>query len=73
MDTLDLFRQGLTIEQIANSRGMAVSTIATHLSKLYIKGENIDLMQFLHKDDLIIARQGWRASGFSDQASKVKE
>lgn len=73
IDTLDLFRQGLTVEEIANTRGMAVSTIATHLSKLYMKGEDIDLLQFLHKDDLIIARQGWRASGFSDQTSKVKE
>ena len=44
-----------------------------HLAKLYEKGENIDIQQFLFPDDLVLARQGWRASGFSEQMSKVKE
>jgi hypothetical protein len=52
---------------------MAVSTIAAHLSKLYMKGEEINLMQFLQPGDLDMARQGWRASGYSEQTSKVKE
>jgi ATP-dependent DNA helicase RecQ len=73
VETLNLFRQGLTLEEIAQKREMALSTIATHLSKLYEKGEDIDLKRFLFPDDLILARQGWRASGFSEQVSKVKE
>ncbi|MGB4846825.1 MAG: RecQ family ATP-dependent DNA helicase, partial [Saprospiraceae bacterium] len=73
IETLDLFRQGLTVEDIATKRGMAVSTIATHLAKLYIKGEDINLQQFLLPGDLDMARQGWRASGYSDQPGKVKE
>ena len=73
IETLDLFRQGMTIEDIATKRGMAVSTIAMHLGKLYMKGEEINLQQFLRPGDLDMARQGWRASGFSDQTSKVKE
>ncbi len=73
VDTLNLFRQGLTLEQIATQRGMALSTITMHLSKMYLKGEDIDLNQFLRPGDLVVAKQGWRASGFSDQPSKVKE
>lgn len=73
VETLQLFQQGLSPEQIAQKREMAVSTIAMHLAKLYEKGENIDIQQFLFPDDLVLARQGWRASGFSEQMSKVKE
>jgi ATP-dependent DNA helicase RecQ len=73
IETLDLFRQGLPLDQIAKKREMALSTIAMHLAKLYEKGEEIDLQQFLYPDDLMLARQGWRASGFSEQMSKVKE
>ena len=73
IETLKLFKQGLTLEQIAQQREMEVSTIATHLARLYEKGEDIDLKRFLFPDDMILARQGWRASGFSEQVSKVKE
>jgi len=73
VETLNLFQQGLSPEEIAQKREMAVSTIAMHLAKLYEKGEDIDIQQFLFSDDLVIARQGWRASGFSEQMSKVKE
>jgi len=68
-----LYRQGLSLEEIAQKREMAMSTIAMHLAKLYEKGEEIDLHQFLYPDDLLLARQGWRASGFSEQMSKIKE
>jgi ATP-dependent DNA helicase RecQ len=73
IETLDLFRQGMSLADIATKRGMAVSTIAAHLSKLYLQGEEINLQQFLLPGDLDMARQGWRASGFSEQTSKVKE
>jgi ATP-dependent DNA helicase RecQ len=73
IETLDLFRQGLSLEDIATRRGMAVATISSHLARMYMKGEEINLHQFLRPDDLIIAGQGWRASGYSDQTSKVKE
>ena len=73
VETLNLYRQGLSIEEIAQKREMAMSTIAMHLARLYEKGEDIDLQQFLYADDVLLARQGWRASGFSEQMSKVKE
>lgn len=73
VETLDLFRQGMTLDEIAQKREMALSTISGHLAKLYEKGEEIDLHQFLLPDDLVVARQGWRASGYSELMSKIKE
>ena len=73
VETLQLFEQGLSMEEIAQQRSMALSTIAMHLGRLYERGEHIDLKRLLFPDDLILARQGWKASGFSDQVSKVKE
>lgn len=73
VETLQLFQQGLSMEEIAQQRSMALSTIAMHLGRLYERGEDIDLKRLLLADDLILARQGWKASGFSDQVSKVKE
>lgn len=73
VETLDLFRQGLTLDEIAKKREMALSTITGHLAKLYEKGEDINLQQFLLPDDLIVAKQGWRASGYSELMSKIKE
>jgi ATP-dependent DNA helicase RecQ len=73
IETLNLLMRGLDIAGIAKERGMTEATIASHLAKLYEKGEDIDLNRFLKPADLILARQAWRASGYSDQASKIKE
>jgi len=73
VETLNLFRQGLSLPEIAQKREMALSTIAMHIARLYERGEEMDIHQFLYPDDLVLARQGWRASGYSDQMSKVKE
>ncbi len=41
--SLDMFKSGLSISEIAASRGMAVSTIETHLVKFIMSGEvNLD-------------------------------
>ncbi len=43
MQTLTLYEQGKNIEEIATERGLAPSTIATHLGELIELGENIDI------------------------------
>lgn len=73
VETLKLFNEGLILEDIAIKRNMSVSTVANHLARMYLKGEAIDLHQFLRPDDLVLARQGWRASGYSDQNARIKE
>jgi ATP-dependent DNA helicase RecQ len=73
IETLNLFQQGMTIEEIAVARKMAPSTIATHLAKLYERGEPIELNRMVSKTELQLAKQAWRASGFSETMSKIKE
>jgi ATP-dependent DNA helicase RecQ len=73
IETLRLFRSGLSLEEMAKERGIAVSTIATHLARLYEKGEDLDLSAWVTEKNLVLARQAWRASGYSDQVSKIKE
>jgi ATP-dependent DNA helicase RecQ len=41
--TLELYKQRLTMREIAQKRGMAVSTIASHLEKLILDGEDISV------------------------------
>ena len=51
-ETLRLYREGKSIEEIAQARGLAPTTIFSHISKLYDSGEEIDLMQFISNKDL---------------------
>ena len=41
--TLELYKQRLTMREIAQKRDMAVSTIASHLEKLILDGEDISV------------------------------
>jgi ATP-dependent DNA helicase RecQ len=47
MKTLDLCRQGLTLEQVAKTRNLAASTIVSHIEKLLVGGEDIDIDAFV--------------------------
>ncbi len=51
-ETLNLYKEGLSIEEIAIKRQLAQSTIFSHIMKLYDDGENIDLTQFVSKEDI---------------------
>ncbi len=51
-ETLDLYKQGLSIEEIAQERNLAQSTIFSHIMKLFNEGEKIDLKQFVSKEDI---------------------
>lgn len=56
--SLELFRQGLTIDEISVKRELAPRTIYSHLAQLYEAGENIDLKPFIsatHIDTIIQA------------------
>lgn len=55
--TLDLYREGLNVEEIASQRGLATTTIYSHLAKLYTDGEEVDLKKFLIKEDLEALRK----------------
>ncbi len=50
--TLEFYKEGLEIEEIAQKRGIFPSTIYSHLIKLYEDGEQIDLHKFISEKDL---------------------
>jgi len=49
-ETMKLYKQNLTIEEIAQKRGLAPSTIASHFEKLIISGEEIPIDKLVDID-----------------------
>src|SRR3972149_3913346 len=45
--TLGLYRQGLTIGEIAQKRGLTITTIVSHLERLVLEGEDISIDSFI--------------------------
>lgn len=52
-ETFDLYQQGLSVEEIAQKRKLGLSTIMSHLAKLFVDGKNIDLTPFISDDEVI--------------------
>ena len=50
--TFELLQSGLTVEEIAGKRNLGVSTITSHLAKLYSDGQPIDLSSYISKDEI---------------------
>ncbi|MCC8360390.1 DNA helicase RecQ [Salinimicrobium sediminilitoris] len=51
-ETFKLYKEGMTIEEMAQTRNLAPTTIFSHLSKLYDSGEGVDLKKFISEGDL---------------------
>jgi len=52
METLDLYKQGKTVEEIATLRGLNPGTISGHLSALYEEGESMEVSDFIGVEEL---------------------
>ena len=51
-ETLELYKNGFSVEEIAQKRKLGLSTIMSHLAKLYVDGVDIDLDSFISKDEV---------------------
>ena len=51
-ETFDLYKSGLSVSEISLQRNLGQSTIVSHLAKLYLDGKDINIDQFVSKDDL---------------------
>ena len=51
-ETLELYQSGLSVEEIANKRKLGLSTIMSHLAKLYVDGADINLEPFISKEEV---------------------
>nr|WP_309755699.1 DNA helicase RecQ [Flavobacterium sp.] len=52
-ETLELYKNGLTVEEISQKRKLGLSTIMSHLAKLYVDGAEIDLDSFISKEEVL--------------------
>ncbi|SHL45563.1 DNA helicase RecQ [Flavobacterium chilense] len=51
--TLELFQNGVSVEEIAERRNLGLTTIISHLAKLYIDGNDINLSQFVSEEEVM--------------------
>lgn len=49
IETLDLYNEGLSVEEIAERRKLSRNTIYQHLIKLFEEGQGVDLWKFIDK------------------------
>jgi ATP-dependent DNA helicase RecQ len=52
-ETLELFQNGMTVEEIAIKRKLGVTTIVSHLAKLYSDGHPIDLRIYINDEQIL--------------------
>jgi ATP-dependent DNA helicase RecQ len=56
-ETFELFQSGLSVDEIATKRNLGISTIASHLAKLYIDGHPIDLNSYINSEEISQIRE----------------
>jgi ATP-dependent DNA helicase RecQ len=56
LDSWKLHRQGLSVPQIAEQRGLSPSTVKSHLESLYEKGYQLRTEEFISQDDYVRIR-----------------
>ena len=66
----DLFKSGLSIEDIAEQRYLSPTTILSHIVQLYETGEDIDIFQFVTADEI---KQITEGASFLPEPLKFRE
>ncbi|MDG2432666.1 DNA helicase RecQ [Flavobacterium sp.] len=56
-ETLQLYNSGLSIDEIATKRKLGLSTVISHIAKLYVDGAITDLSSFISEADIALIRQ----------------
>ncbi len=70
--TVEAFKQGKTVAEIATERGLAQTTIVSHLAYGYEQGEEIDIDQFIEQSKFEAITQAFKKLG-TDYLSPVKQ
>ena len=55
--TYEMYKQGMSIEAIAEARDIKAPTVFSHLSKLYSEGKDIDMCQFVTKAEVSLVKK----------------
>lgn len=51
-ETYEFYKQGYSVDEIAQIRKINIVTIYSHLASLYEKGADVDILSFLHDNEL---------------------
>lgn len=62
-DTLELFRQGMNLEEIASARGLVRSTIEGHLVEAMEAGERVEIERLVSPEKLAEIRRAMELLG----------
>lgn len=73
IETLQLYKKGLTPEEISKKRNLNEGTIFSHLVKLYEEGEEIDLNQFISEEEKEAVVAIWNQLGQPESIKEVFE
>ncbi len=70
LKTLDLLKDGLSIDEIAEHRALSSTTIYGHLIKLHQSGQNINLYTFVTKDEVATIAKATESLAIENKAMK---
>lgn len=73
LETFQLYRKGLSPEDIAKQRGINIITVFSHLANLYEKGENIDITQFITLNQVDTINKVWFELGQPNELKPIYE
>ncbi|KZZ55384.1 DNA helicase RecQ, partial [Oleiphilus sp. HI0123] len=73
IETLDLYKQGKTITEIAEARELNVSTIKSHLFRLALHGEDVELSSLTSEDQKERVLTVWNELGRPDGLKEIYE
>ncbi|MEP5340659.1 MAG: DNA helicase RecQ [Algibacter sp.] len=57
LETYNLYKSGMSIEEISIERKLSTTTIYSHIAKLYSKGKDINIYDFVSKSDVEAVRK----------------
>lgn len=58
-----MYKEGLSVETIAEKRELKPTTIFSHLAKLYAAGEDVDIYDFITKQEVDTIRKAKKDLG----------
>lgn len=73
LETMHLYKQGSSPQQIADEKGINIVTVYSHFAHLYSQGEAIDLHQYVTEADLAKVKEAYEASEQTEEVGKLNE
>ncbi len=73
LETFGFYQEGFTPEQIAEKRGLSVTTIFSHLSQLYSEGKEVNLHQFVEANTIEKVRKVYESLNKENSLKPIYE